>query len=111
MYPRQYIPSYNTFNQQTMYDQIDNQISQLNQMKEQMRNNNQQPAINQTFQIAPTSSHGMKYANTIDEVSKEQVFFETPFFSKDMSIVWIKNPRSNLRIINYCLKSGFSISI
>lgn len=97
IYPRQYIPSYNTFNQQTMYDQIDSQISQLNQMKEQMRNNNQQPAINQTFQIAPTSSHSMKYANTIDEVSKEQVFFETPFFSKDMSIVWIKNTKGEIK--------------
>ena len=97
IYPRQYIPGYNTYSQQSMYDQIDNQISQLNQMKEQMRNNNQQPAINQTFQIAPTSSHGMKYANTIDEVSKEQVFFETPFFSKDMSIVWIKNPKGEIK--------------
>lgn len=97
IYPRQYMPYYNTFNQQNMYDQIDSQINQLQQMKDQIKNNNQPPAINQTFQIAPTNSHSIKYANTIDDVSKEQVFFETPFFSKDMSVVWIKNTKGDIK--------------
>ncbi len=96
MYPRQYIPNYN-INQQSMGEQIDYQINQLQQMKEQMKNNMQTPAINQTFQLAPTSHNGMKYANTIDDVSKEQVFFDTPFFSKDMSIVWIKNSKGDIK--------------
>ena len=38
------------FNQQSMNERIDNQIAQLQQMKEQMKNNQQQPAIKQTFQ-------------------------------------------------------------
>lgn len=96
IYPRQYVPNYN-INQQSMGEQIDYQINQLQQMKEQMKNNMQTPAINQTFQLAPTSHNGMKYANTIDDVSKEQVFFDTPFFSKDMSIVWIKNSKGDIK--------------
>ena len=84
-------------NQQNMYEQIDNQINQLNQMKEQIKNNQQQPAINQTFQLAPSNNHTMRYANTIDDVNKEIVYFDTPFFSKDMSILWIKSVSGNIK--------------
>ena len=94
MFPRNYIP--NNFNQQNMYEQIDNQINQLQQMKEQMKNNAQPPAINQTFQLAPTS-HTMRYANTIDDVIKESVYYDTPFFSKDMSVLWIKNIKGDIK--------------
>ena len=98
-YMRNYMPNYNNnFNQQNMYDQIDNQINQLQQMREQIKNNTvQQPAINQTFQLAPTSSHTMRYANTIDDVNKESVYFDTPFFSKDMSVLWIKGVKGDVR--------------
>lgn len=81
-------------NQQNMYEQIDNQINQLQQMKDQMRNN--VPAINQTFQLAP-SNHSVRFANTIDDVMKEQVFSDTPFFSQDMSVVWIKNTKNQIK--------------
>ena len=83
-------------NQQNIADRIDSQIAQLNQMKEQIRTN-QQPAINQTFQLAPTNNHTMRYAETIDEVKKEPVYTDTPFFSKDMSIVWIKNNKGEIK--------------
>ena len=98
-YTRNYIPNYNNnFNQQNIDEQIDYQIRQLQQMKEQHKNNPApQPAINQTFQISPTGNNGMKYASTIEEVSKEQVFFDTPFFSKDMSVVWIKNSKGDIK--------------
>ena len=85
------------FNQQNMYEQIDNQINQLQQMREQIKNNQQQPAINQTFQLAPTNSHTMRYANTIEDVNKETVYFDTPFFSKDMSVLWIKGVSGNIK--------------
>ena len=85
------------FGQQSMYDQIDNQINQLQQMREQIKNNSYQPAINQTFQLAPTNNHGMKYANTIDEVNKETVFIDTPYFSNDLSVLWIKSPKGNIK--------------
>lgn len=85
-------------NQQNMYEQIDNQINQLNHMKEQIKNNNQQqPAINQTFQLAPNNNHTMRYANTIEDVNRETVYFDTPFFSKDMSVLWLKGVNGNIK--------------
>lgn len=82
--------------EQNMYDQIDNQIKQLQQMKEQVKHN-QQPAINQTIQLSPTSNNTIKYVNDVNEVSKELIFGDTPFFSKDMSIVWIKNSKGDIK--------------
>ena len=96
MYNNPYQRPFNNFNKQNMNEQIDYQINQLQQMKEQMKNS-QQPAINQTFQLAPTNNHTMRYADTIDDVSKETVYFDTAFFSKDMSILWIKNVKGDIK--------------
>ena len=97
MYNNPYMQNYNTnYGQQSLSERIDTQIAQLNQMKEQLKNN-QQPAINQTFQLAPNSNHTMRYANNIDDVNKETVYFDTPFFSKDMSVVWIKNAKGDIK--------------
>jgi len=79
--------------QQNFNDRIDNEIERLKQMKTQM----QQPAINQTFQLAPTSSINMKFANTIDDVNKEMVFVDTPYFSKDMSVMWLKSAKGDIK--------------
>lgn len=98
MYNNPYMPNFqNNFNQQGLGERIDNQIAQLQQMKEQMKNNQQQPAINQTFQIAPANNHTMRFVDTIDDVSKEVVYFDTPFFSKDMSILWLKNVNGQIK--------------
>lgn len=98
MYNNPYMANFNpNLGQQTLNERIDNQIAQLNQMKEQIKNNAQQPAINQTFQLAPSNHSGMKYVNTMDEVSKEQVFIDTPFFSKDMSVLWVKDNKGNIK--------------
>lgn len=91
-----YNPYINNYNQQNMGERIDNQIAQLQQLKEQMKNN-QQPAINQTFQLAPNNSHIIRYANTIEDVNKETVYGDTPYFSKDMSVVWIKNVKGDIK--------------
>ena len=96
MYQNPYMNYQQNFNSQSMNERIDNQIAQLQQMKEQMKNNTQ-PAINQTFQLAPTHQGGMRYANTIDEVGKEVVYVDMPFFSKDMSVVWIKNNKGDIK--------------
>lgn len=97
MYNNPYMNTYNSnFNQQSINDRIDNQIAQLNQMKEQFKNN-QQPAINQTFQLAPNGTNTMRYANTIDDVSKEIIYGDTPFFSKDMSVLWVKNTKGAIK--------------
>lgn len=84
------------YGQQSINDRIDNQIAQLQQMKDQLKN--QQPAINQTFQLAPHNLGGLRYFNTIDEVNKEPVYNETPFFSKDMSVLWIKNNKGEVKV-------------
>lgn len=94
MYNNPYMLNQN-YNQQSMNERIDNQIAQLQQMKEQMKHNTQ-PAINQTFQLAPQQS-GMKFANSLDDVNKEMVYVDTPFFSKDMSVVWIKNNKNEIK--------------
>ena len=90
-------PYQNGISQQSMYEQIDSQISQLQQMKEQIKNTNQQPAINQTFQLAPNSHNGIRYVNSIEEVAKENTFVDTPFFSKDMSVLWIKKANGEIK--------------
>lgn len=96
MYQNPYMNYQQNFNSQSMNERIDNQIAQLQQMKEQMKN--QQPtSINQTFQLAPTHQGGMRYANTIDDVGKEVVYADMPFFSKDMSVVWIKNNKGDIK--------------
>lgn len=77
----------------SLNDRIDNEIERLKQMKAQV----QQPApITQNFQLAPTHS-GIRYANTIDDVKKEIVYFDTPYFSKDMSIMWLKNTKGEVK--------------
>lgn len=84
---------YSMSSNMNLNDRIDNEIERLKQMKAQV----QQPApITQNFQLAPTHS-GMKYANTIDDVKKEAVYFDTPFFSKDLSVLWIKNNKGDIR--------------
>ena len=94
MYNNPYMLNQN-YNQQSMNERIDNQIAQLQQMKEQMKH--QQPtSINQTFQLAP-QQNGMRFANSLDDVNKEMVYVDTPFFSKDMSIVWIKNNKNEIK--------------
>ena len=97
MYNNPYMNMYNpNMNQQSLSERIDTQIAQLNQMKDQIKSNHQQPAINQTFQLAPSNA-SMRYANTIDEVGKETIYSDTPFFSKDMSVLWVKDLKGNIR--------------
>lgn len=89
-------PYMNNFNSQSNIDRINNQIAELEKMKTQMQN--QQPAnVTQNFQLSPITRDGMKYAGSIDEVEKDIVFGDTPFFSKDMSVVWIKNIKGDIR--------------
>lgn len=79
-------------------ERIDSEIERLKQMKAQV----QQPVqpITQNFQLAPTS--GIKYANTLEEVKKEMVYVDTPFFSKDFSVMWLKTAKGEVK--NYELK-------
>ena len=91
-------PYYN-YNPQMTADRIDSQIAELQKLKTQIPQlqNNQHPAINQTFQLAPNSQSGMKYVNSIEEVNKEMIFTDTPFFSKDLSVMWIKKTDGSIK--------------
>ena len=98
MYGNPYMQNYNTpFGQQTLNERIDTQIAQLNQMKEQIKNNQQPTNLTQNFQISPINRETIRYASSIDEVQKENVVNDTPYFSKDMSIVWIKNSKGEIK--------------
>ena len=39
----------------------------------------------------------MRYANSIEDVQKELVMGETPYFDKNMSVVWIKNQKGEIK--------------
>lgn len=84
---------YNTYNPQINIDKINNQIQELQKMKEQL----QQPIpITQNFQLAP-QKEVIRYANSIDEVQRDMVIGDTPYFSKDMSVVWVKNTKGDIK--------------
>lgn len=95
MFNNPYMP--NAYNpnimQQNINDKIDNEIAKLQQMK---NHNSNQPAINQTFQLAP-NSNGIKFVNDIEDVQKEFAINETPFINKDYSTLWIKNAKGEIR--------------
>lgn len=84
---------YNTYGQSINLERINNQIQELEKLKTQI----QQPVpITQNFQIAPTNNT-LKYANSITDVERESVIGDTPYFSKDMSVVWIKNSKGEIK--------------
>ena len=83
---------------QASIDRINNQIAELEKMKGQIpQQPMQHPSINQTFQLAPSNNSVMKYAGSIEEVEKAVIVGETPFFSNDMSVLWIKNPKGEIK--------------
>lgn len=92
MYNNLYNP-YSVYNPQNDIDKINAQINDLEKRKSQI----QQPVpITQNFQLAP-SREVMKYASSIDDVQREIVIGDTPIFSKDMSVVWIKNVKGDIK--------------
>ena len=79
---------------QNMRDRIDRQIQQY------QYNQQQQPQIQQTFQLAPNQNGNevdAKVAETIDEVSKSFVLKPTIFVNKNYSTMWVKDIGGNIR--------------
>ena len=86
------------YNQQANLERINNQIAELEKMKNQISNPLPQPTnLTQNLQIAPTNQASMRFANSIDEVKKEIVIANTPFFSNDLSVVWVKNIKGDIK--------------
>lgn len=91
-------PYVNMYSPQANIDRINNQIAELEKMKSQIPQNMPQPtSLTQNFQLAPTSRDIIKYAASMEEVQREMVVGDTPFFSKDMSVVWIKNTKGEIK--------------
>lgn len=91
---------YNTpyYNNQANLDRLNNQIAELEKIKAQLQQPIAQPTnLTQNFQLAPTNRDVIKYAASMEEVQREQVIGDTPYFSKDMSVVWIKNTRGGIK--------------
>ena len=86
------------YNPQVNIDRINNQINELEKMRTQLQQPVQQPTnLTQNFQIAPTNRETIRYANSMDEVKRDMVIGDTPFFSKDMSVVWVKNTKGEIK--------------
>lgn len=82
----------NMFNYYTNLEKINAQIGELERLKQTM----QPPApITQNFQLAPNSP--IRYVNSIDEVNKTNVALDTPFFSQDMAVLWVKNASGEVK--------------
>ena len=86
----------NPYNQQANLDRINMQMAELEKLKQQVQQP-MQPNVTQNFQIAPTNREVMRYANNIEEVQRDMVIGDTPYFSKDMSVVWIKNTKGEIK--------------
>ena len=95
MYGNPYISGYN---QQNALDRINAQMNELEKMKQQLQQPVQAPtSLTQNFQLAPANRDVIKYATSIDEVQKDMVIGDTPYFSKDMSVVWVKNTKGEIK--------------
>ena len=91
-------PYMNGYNPQMTIDRINEQMNELNKIKQQLQQPAQQPTnLTQNFQIAPNNRETMKYASSMEEVQREMVIGDTPFFSKDMSVVWIRNAKGEIK--------------
>lgn len=91
---------YNTayYNNQANLDRVNNQIAELEKIKMQMQQPMAQPTnLTQNFQLAPQNRDVIKYASSMEEVQKEMVVGDTPYFSKDMSVVWLKNTKGEIK--------------
>ena len=96
MYNNPYMPS--VYNSQANIDRINMQMAELEKMKEQLQKPIQPPtSLTQNFQIAPTNREVIRYANSMDEVERDMVIGDTPYFSKDMSVVWVKNTKGEIK--------------
>ena len=86
------------YNPQVSLDRINSQIVELEKMREQIQKPPQAPTnLTQNFQLAPTNRDVIRYANSMEEVQRDMVIGDTPYFSKDMSVVWIKNVKGDIR--------------
>ena len=91
-------PYMNMYNSQSNIDRLNEQINNLEKMKQQLQQPVQPTNLTQNFQLAPSNKDVIRYASSIEEVQRDMVIGDTPYFSKDMSVVWIKNTKGEIKI-------------
>lgn len=90
MYNAYYTPQANI-------DRINSQIAELEKLRSQIPMQSTTPTnLTQNFQLTPQYNQ-MRYVNSLDDVKKEIVVLDTPFFSRDLSVLWIKNAKGDIR--------------
>lgn len=94
-----YNPAFtNAYNPQNAIDRINSQMAELERMKSQLQQPLPQPTnLTQNFQLTPQTQNAMRYAESIEDVKKDLVLGDTPYFSKDLSILWIKNAKGDIK--------------
>ena len=86
------------YNPQANIDRINSQIAELEKIRSQIPQMQQPTPTNltQNFQLTPQYNQ-MRYVNSLDDVKKEVVVVDTPFFSRDLSVMWVKNAKGDIR--------------
>ncbi len=93
-------PFNNVYTPQANIDRINNQINELERMRSQYQQQSNQPQatnLTQNFQLAPVNREVIRYANSIDDVQRDMVIGDTPYFSKNMDVVWVKNIKGDIK--------------
>ena len=92
-------PYMNNYNPQAALDRINSQMAELERQKAQLQQIpvSQPTNLTQNFQLAPNNYDVIKFADSIEQVQKNMVIGDTPYFSKDMSVVWIKNAKGEIK--------------
>lgn len=86
-------PSLSAIDRQILEER--NKINELE--KQRIQAQYAQPTIlNQTIQAAPGAS-GIRYAESIDDVSREMIFVDTLFVNRDFTNMWYKTPQGRVR--------------
>jgi len=91
-YPYGYNPQANV----DKINNINNEIANLEMRRTQAMMPQPVQPITQNFQMLNGNSV-MRFATNIEEVQRDFVITDTPFFSKDMSVVWIKNTKGDIK--------------
>ena len=87
------------YNPQASVDRINsinNEIANLEMRRTQAMMPQPMQPITQNFQMLNGNSV-MRFANNLEEVQRDFVIGDTPFFSKDLSVVWIKNTKGEIK--------------
>ena len=87
---------FNTYGPQASLDRINSHIAELEKMKQQLSQQQMPTNLTQNFQIAPNQG-GIKYAENLEQVEKELVLLDTPYFSRDMSVLWLKRAQGDTK--------------